>query len=483
MGKLKGFLEFDRIDESQVNPSERIKNYSEFTISPSPEELSKQGGRCMDCGVPFCHSGCPLGNLIPDFNDLVYNNKWKEALDVLHSTNNFPEFTGRLCPAPCEAACVLGIIDPPVSIELIEKHIVEKGFSKNWITPKIPSKRTGKKVAVVGSGPAGLAAAQQLNSVGHKVTVYERDDKIGGLLRYGIPDFKLEKKIIDRRLEILEKEGVTFKCNVEIGKDIDITDLESKYDSILLCTGSTIKRSLNIPGNNLPGVIQAMDFLTHNNRFVDNQLSDHLECYNAKGKNVIVIGGGDTGSDCIGTSNRHGAKNVINFELASKPPTDRNEENPWPYWPFTLKTSSSHEEGVEREWSILTKEFISDSDNNLIGLETVNVKFDSDKKEFIEIPGSTKTWDCDLVILALGFTGPETDLPNKFNLEINKRGNINSNSNYQTKRDNIFTAGDCRRGQSLIVWAISEGREAAHHIDKFLMGSSNLPQKSSLGDL
>jgi len=437
----------------------------------------------MDCGVPFCHSGCPLGNLIPDFNDLVYNNKWKEALDVLHSTNNFPEFTGRLCPAPCEAACVLGIIDPPVSIELIEKHIVEKGFNENWIVPKVPSKRTGKKVAIVGSGPAGLAAAQQLNSVGHKVTVYERDDKIGGLLRYGIPDFKLEKNVIDRRLEILKKEGVNFKCNVEIGKDIDITDLESKYDSILLCTGSTIKRSLNIPGNDLPGVIQAMDFLTHNNRFVDNQLSDHLECYNAKGKNVIVIGGGDTGSDCIGTSNRHGAKNVINFELASKPPTDRNEENPWPYWPFTLKTSSSHEEGVEREWSILTKGFISDSDNNLIGLETVNVKFDSDKKEFIEIPGSTKTWDCDLVILALGFTGPETDLPNKFNLEINKRGNINSNSNYQTKRDNIFTAGDCRRGQSLIVWAISEGREAAHHIDKFLMGSSNLPQKSSLGDL
>ena len=483
MGKIKGFKEYDRIDEKYIPVRKRLKNYKEFTISPKKTELKSQAARCMDCGVPFCHSGCPLGNLIPDFNDLVYNNKWKEALDVLHSTNNFPEFTGRLCPAPCEAACVLGIIDPPVSIELIEKHIVEKGFNENWIVPKVPSKRTGKKVAIVGSGPAGLAAAQQLNSVGHKVTVYERDDKIGGLLRYGIPDFKLEKNVIDRRLEILEKEGVNFKCNVEIGKDIDITDLESKYDSILLCTGSTIKRSLNIPGIDLPGVIQAMDFLTHNNRFVDNQLSDHLECYNAKGKNVIVIGGGDTGSDCIGTSNRHGAKNVINFELASKPPTDRNEENPWPYWPFTLKTSSSHEEGVEREWGILTKGFISDSDNNLIGLETVNVKFDSDKKEFIEIPDSTKTWDCDLVILALGFTGPETDLPNKFNLEINKRGNINSNSNYQTKRDNIFTAGDCRRGQSLIVWAISEGREAAHHIDKFLMGSSNLPQKSSLGDL
>ena len=483
MGKVKGFKEYDRIDEKYVPVRKRLKNYKEFTISPKKKELESQAARCMDCGVPFCHSGCPLGNLIPDFNDLVYNNKWKEALDVLHSTNNFPEFTGRLCPAPCEAACVLGIIDPPVSIELIEKHIVEKGFSENWIVPRIPSKRTGKKVAIVGSGPAGLAAAQQLNSVGHKVTVYERDDKIGGLLRYGIPDFKLEKNIIDRRLKILEKEGVTFKCNVDIGKDIDIPDLESKYDSILLCTGSTIKRSLDIPGIDLPGVIQAMDFLTHNNRFVDNQLSDHLECFNAKGKNVIVIGGGDTGSDCIGTSNRHGAKNVINFELASKPPTERSEENPWPYWPFTLKTSSSHEEGSEREWNILTKGFVSDSDNNLIGLKTVNVKFDSDRKEFIEIPGSTKTWDCDLVILALGFTGPETDLPNKFNLEINKRGNISSNSNYQTKRNNIFTAGDCRRGQSLIVWAISEGREAAHHIDKFLMGSSNLPQKSSLGDL
>ncbi len=384
MGKVKGFKEYDRIDEKYVPVRKRLKNYKEFTISPKNKELESQAARCMDCGVPFCHSGCPLGNLIPDFNDLVYNNKWKEALDVLHSTNNFPEFTGRLCPAPCEAACVLGIIDPPVSIELIEKHIVEKGFSENWIVPRIPSKRTGKKVAIVGSGPAGLAAAQQLNSAGHKVTVYERDDKIGGLLRYGIPDFKLEKNIIDRRLKILEKEGVTFKCNVEIGKDIDIPNLESKYDSILLCTGSTMKRSLDIPGIDLPGVIQAMDFLTH---------------------------------------------------------------------------------------------------NNLIGLETVNVKFDSDKKEFIEIPGSAKTWDCDLVILALGFTGPETDLPNKFNLEINKRGNISSNSNYQTKRNNIFTAGDCRRGQSLIVWAISEGREAAHHIDKFLMGSSNLPQKSSLGDL
>ena len=483
MGKIKGFKEYDRIDEKYIPVRKRLKNYKEFTISPKNTELKSQAARCMDCGVPFCHSGCPLGNLIPDFNDLVYNNKWKEALNVLHSTNNFPEFTGRLCPAPCEAACVLGIIDPPVSIELIEKYIVEKGFSENWIVPRIPTKRTGKKVAIVGSGPAGLAAAQQLNSVGHKVTVYERDNKIGGLLRYGIPDFKLEKNIIDRRLDILEKEGVTFKCNVEIGKDINITELESEYDSILLCTGSTIKRSLDIPGFNLPGVIQAMDFLTHNNRFVDNQLSDHLECYNAKGKNVIVIGGGDTGSDCIGTSNRHGAKNVINFELASKPPNDRSEENPWPYWPFTLKTSSSHEEGVEREWSILTKGFVSDSDNNLIGLETVNVKFDFDKKEFIEIPGSTKTWDCDLVILALGFTGPETDLPNKFNLEINKRGNISSNSNFQTKRNNVFTAGDCRRGQSLIVWAISEGREAAHHIDKFLMGSSNLPQKSSLGDL
>ena len=483
MGKVKGFKEYKRIDEKYIPVRKRLKNYKEFTITPKKSELNSQAARCMDCGVPFCHSGCPLGNLIPDFNDLVYNNKWKEALDILHSTNNFPEFTGRLCPAPCEAACVLGIIDPPVSIELIEKQIVERGFKENWITPKIPNKQTGKRIAIIGSGPAGLAAAQQLNSVGHSITVYERDSKIGGLLRYGIPDFKLEKNIIDRRIDILIKEGIEFKCNIEVGKDLTINDLEKDYDAILMSTGSTIKRSLDIPGNELSGVIQAMDFLSHNNKYVDGVLDKHLDIYNAKGKNVIVIGGGDTGSDCIGTSNRHGAKNIINFELAPKPSSKRDLKNPWPHWPFTLKSSSSHEEGVERKWSILTKKFIGDKNNNIISLQTVNVQFDVEQNKFIEIPNSEKNWDCDLVILALGFTGPENELPNKLNIELNKRGNISSNSNYQTKKNNIFTAGDCRRGQSLIVWAISEGREASYFIDKYLMGSSNLPRKDSFGDL
>ena len=483
MGKVKGFKEYKRIDEKYIPVRKRLKNYKEFTITPKKSELNSQAARCMDCGVPFCHSGCPLGNLIPDFNDLVYNNKWKEALDILHSTNNFPEFTGRLCPAPCEAACVLGIIDPPVSIELIEKQIVERGFKENWITPKTPNKKTGKRIAIIGSGPAGLAAAQQLNSVGHSITVYERDSKIGGLLRYGIPDFKLEKNIIDRRIDILIKEGIEFKCNIEVGKDLTINDLEKDYDAILMSTGSTIKRSLDIPGNELSGVIQAMDFLSHNNKYVDGVLDKHLDIYNAKGKNVIVIGGGDTGSDCIGTSNRHGAKNIINFELAPKPSSKRDLKNPWPHWPFTLKSSSSHEEGVERKWSILTKKFIGDKNNNIISLQTVNVQFDVEQNKFIEIPNSEKNWDCDMVILALGFTGPENELPDKLNIELNKRGNISSNSNYQTKKNNIFTAGDCRRGQSLIVWAISEGREASYFIDKYLMGSSNLPRKDSFGDL
>ena len=367
MGKLNGFTEYSRLSEKYFPVNRRIKNYKEFTIKPKTTELKNQAARCMDCGVPFCHSGCPLGNLIPDFNDLVLNNKWKEALDILHLTNNFPEFTGRLCPAPCEAACVLGIIDPPVSIEMIEKYIVEKGFSEGWIKPVIPRNRTGKKIAIVGSGPAGLAAAQQLNSVGHDVTVLERDNKIGGLLRYGIPDFKLEKKIIDRRINLLKKEGINFKCKIEVGKTKSLKDLESTYDIILLCTGSTIKRELEIEGAYLKGVEQAMDFLTYNNKYVDGQIDSFSNKFNSKGKNIIVIGGGDTGSDCIGTSNRHGAKKIINFEIAKKPPISRNDKNPWPHWPFTFKTSSSHEEGVHREWGILAKRFIGDKNGNLIG--------------------------------------------------------------------------------------------------------------------
>ena len=387
MGKIKGFMEFDRIKEPAIAPKRRIKDYKEFTVAPKNKELEEQGARCMDCGVPFCHSGCPLGNLIPDFNDAVYRNDWKTALTILHSTNNFPEFTGRLCPAPCEEACVLGIVNPPVSIELIEKYIVERGFSEGWIKPQLPEFSTGKTVAVIGSGPAGLAAAQQLNRAGHKVTVFERDNKIGGLLRYGIPDFKMEKKVIDRRLEILIAEGIEFKCNVEIGVTILAKEIEAKYDAVVICTGSTIKRELPIEGANLKGVVQAMDFLPHNNKAVDGQ-HNRLPKYLAKDKNVIVIGGGDTGSDCIGTSNRQGAKSVTNFEIMPKPSDQRTDENPWPYWPFKLKTSSSHEEGSHREWSILTKEFVGDSKGNLKGLKTVEVewkKISGERPKLLEI--------------------------------------------------------------------------------------------------
>ena len=485
MGKIRGFIEYDRLKEPVVDPKKRINNYKEFTIKVNEKKLQDQGARCMDCGVPFCHSGCPLGNMIPDFNDAVYENDWRRALRILHSTNNFPEFTGRLCPAPCEEACVLGIVDPPVSIELIEKYIVERGFLEKWIKPMVPENRTKKKIAIIGSGPAGLSAAQQLNRAGHFVTVYERDNKIGGLLRYGIPDFKMEKNIIDRRLKILIEEGIKFKCNIEVGKTITVNELEDEFDSIVIAVGASIKRSLPIPGSELNGVVQAMDFLPHNNKAVDKQ---HLldERFNAKNKNVIVIGGGDTGSDCIGTSNRHGAKSVTNFEIMPKPSKLRTDQNPWPYWPFKLKTSSSHEEGSHREWSILTKEFIGDKEGNLVGLKTVEVKWEKDennKAKLIENKNSFKEWPCDLALLALGFTGPEKSLPEKFGLEIDQKGNIKSMNKYQTNKSNIFVAGDCRRGQSLIVWAISEGREVAHQVDEYLMGISNLPKKNHSGDL
>jgi glutamate synthase (NADPH/NADH) small chain len=485
MGKLRGFLEYDRIKEEVIDPKKRIDNYNEFTVAPSNEALQEQGGRCMDCGVPFCHSGCPLGNLIPDFNDAVYKNQWEKALHILQATNNFPEFTGRLCPAPCEEACVLGITNPPVSIELIEKYIVERGFAEGWIKPQPPTERTGKTIAVVGSGPAGLAAAQQLNRAGHTVTVFERDNKVGGLLRYGIPDFKMEKNVIDRRLEILEAEGIIFKCNIEIGKDISAEALESDFDVVLLAAGATIKRNLPIPGSELKGVVQAMDFLPHNNKAVDGQLEREAQ-YLATDRDVIVIGGGDTGSDCIGTSNRQGAKSVTNFEIMPKPADGRTEENPWPYWPFKLKTSSSHEEGSHREWSILTKEFVGDADGNVVGLKTVQVrwkKVPGDRPQLIEKEGSEKEWPCDMALLALGFTGPEKTLPEQLGVTFDERGNVKGIKQYQTNKSNIFAAGDVRRGQSLIVWAISEGREAAHQIDTYLMGTSTLPKKEASGDL
>ena len=482
MGKLKGFIEYQRADEKYVSVLERTRNYKEFTLKPSEKKLQDQGARCMDCGVPFCHSGCPLGNLIPDFNDAVYNNQWRKALNILHSTNNFPEFTGRLCPAPCEAACVLGIINPPVSIEMIEKYIVERGFKEGWIKPNIPKKRTGKKIAVVGSGPAGLAAAQQLNKAGHTVIVFERDNKIGGLLRYGIPDFKLEKSIIDRRIDLLKEEGIIFKTNTEVGKNFSIENLK-KFDSVVLCNGATIKRNLPIKGSEFKGIEQAMDFLKLQNEVVDG-IKKTDERLHVKGKNVIVIGGGDTGSDCIGTSNRQGAKSVTNFEIMPKPSSIRSDENPWPFWPFKLKTTTSHEEGIHREWSILTKEFIGDKNGNVKSLKTVAVKWVNNKEgkaELREIEGSEKVWPCDMALLALGFTGHEKSLVNQIGLKTNDKGQLLT-KNYQTSIKNIFSAGDMRRGQSLIVWAISEGREAAVEVDKFLMGSSKLETKEK-GDL
>lgn len=480
MGKITGFMEYKRQDEAYENPAERIKNYSEFTIALQQSRLEDQGARCMDCGIPFCHSGCPLGNLIPDFNDKVYRGKWKEAAEILHKTNNFPEFTGRLCPAPCEEACVLGINEDPVSIENIEKNIVETAFKEGWIKSNPPKIRTGKTVAIVGSGPAGLAAAQQLNRAGHTVTVFERDEKVGGLLRYGIPDFKMEKHIIDRRLKVLEEEGIIFKTNAHVGVNVNAQQLQKDFDAILLCGGATIRRKLPVDGADAKGIYQAMDFLKQNNQYVDG-LVEFEEVISAKDKKVIVIGGGDTGSDCIGTSNRHGAVSVTNFEILSKPTVGRPAHQPWPYWPMKLKETSSHQEGVERFFSISTKKFVSDVHGNLTGLKTVEVEWifkEGERPQLKEIPNTEKLWECDLVLLALGFTGAEKTLADEFGLEMDFRSNIKATTkDYATNKSGIFTAGDMRRGQSLIVWAISEGRQAAHHVDAYLMGTSNLPLK------
>jgi len=484
MGKVTGFLEFDRKDESYIAPEKRIKNYKEFTVPLEESELKKQGSRCMDCGIPFCHSGCPLGNLIPDFNDAVYKGRWKEAAGILHSTNNFPEFTGRLCPAPCEEACVLGINEDPVSIENIEKNIVERAFEEGWIVPQPPQERTGKTVAVIGSGPSGLATAQQLNRAGHTVTVFERDAKVGGLLRYGIPDFKMEKSVIDRRIEVLVEEGITFTTNAHVGKDVSVETLKNDFDAIVLCGGATVRRSIPIKGAHLKGVYQAMDFLKQNNERQDG-ISEWDELIMATDKKVIVIGGGDTGSDCIGTSNRHGATSVTNFEILNKPTVDRPTAQPWPYYPMRLRTSTSHKEGVDRVFSISTKEFIGDVNGNLTGLITSEVEWvtaPSGRKELKEIPGTEKQWECDMAFLALGFTGPEKTLIDQLDLDTDMRGNIKG-TNYATNVAGVFTAGDMRRGQSLIVWAISEGRQAAHHVDAYLMGSSQLPLKDEESDL
>jgi glutamate synthase (NADPH/NADH) small chain len=480
MGKTTGFLEYKRQDESYIAPEKRIENYKEFTIALEEGKLKDQGARCMDCGIPFCHSGCPLGNFIPDFNDKVYKGKWKEAAEILHKTNNFPEFTGRLCPAPCEEACVLGINEDPVTIENIEKNIVERAYNEGWIVASPPKVRTEKTIAVIGSGPSGLAAAQQLNRAGHTVTVFERDEKVGGLLRYGIPDFKMEKNVIDRRVRVLEDEGIIFKTNAHVGDNVDANVLKKDFDAIVLCGGATVRRSIPIPGADLKGVTQAMDFLKLNNQYVDG-LVDFGAVISAENKNVIVIGGGDTGSDCIGTSNRHGAKSVSNFEILSKPSEGRPAHQPWPYWPMKLKTTSSHEEGAERVFSVSTKAFIGDSKGNLKGLKTVEVEWvfkQGERPQLIEVEGTEKEWECDLALLALGFTGAEKTLADQFGLDMDFRTNIEATTkDYKTNIPGIFAAGDIRRGQSLIVWAISEGRQAAYHVDVYLMGESHLPLK------
>jgi glutamate synthase (NADPH/NADH) small chain len=475
MGSIEGFLNVERNLPESEKPEVRIDNYKEFYKPHNKELTTQQASRCMDCGVPFCHNGCPLGNLIPDFNDAVYNNQWEKATRILLATNNFPEFTGRICPAPCEGSCVLGINKPAVAIEHIEKSIIETAFERGYIKPRVSNNRNGKSVGVVGSGPAGLAAADQLNKAGYQVTVYERHEKAGGLLRFGIPDFKLEKWVVERRVELMEQEGVHFELNAEIGKDILANELFSKHEGMVLATGSTIPRDLPIPGRELKGVHFAMDFLTQNNRRVS-KLNYETEDILAGNKNVLVIGGGDTGSDCIGTSNRQGAKSIVQLELLAKPPVGRAVQNPWPEWPLILRTSSSHEEGCEREWSVLTKRFVGNDKGELTGLETVKIKWEENK--FEEIPGTEKTYPCDLAFLAIGFVHTQHDgLIQQLNLNLDNRGNVVSNQ-YQTKIPNVFVAGDMRRGQSLVVWAISEGREAARKLDHYLTEHSALGAKN-----
>lgn len=474
MGDSRGFLKYKRTLPDTRKVLERINDYKEIYTEPSEKLPVEQAARCMDCGVPFCHNGCPLGNVIPDFNDAVYKGEWEKAYQILNETNNFPEFTGRICPAPCEASCVLGINNPAVAIEFIEKSIIETAFNNGWVKPKPPMYRTGQKVAVVGSGPAGLAAAAQLNQAGHTVTVFERNDKVGGLLRYGIPDFKLEKWVLDRRLKIMEAEGIRFKVNMNVGVDISKEELEEQFDATVLCGGSTIPRNLEIPGRNLEGVHFAMDFLEQNNRRVNGEEWVSVdEAIVATGKNVVVIGGGDTGADCVGTSNRQKAKSVSQIELLSKPPSQRDISTPWPLWPMQLRTSSSHEEGCDRQWAILTKEFVGDENGNLKGIKLVDIEWTKDevsgKYQFKEIIETERIIPCDIAFLAVGFLHPKQDgILQQMNIDLDERGNVKSDQKYQTNIENIFAAGDMRRGQSLVVWAIAEGREAANSVNKFL---------------
>jgi glutamate synthase (NADPH) small chain len=488
MGKITGFMEFERIEEGYLPVQERVKNYKEFVIGLDDAQAKKQAARCMDCGTPFCNNGCPVNNIIPDFNDLVFQQDWKRALDTLHSTNNFPEFTGRICPAPCEAACTLNVNDDPVGIKSIEHAIIDRGWHEGWVVPQPPQSKTGKTVAVVGSGPAGLACAQQLARAGHDVTVFEKNDRVGGLLRYGIPDFKMEKHHIDRRVEQMQAEGVTFKTGVlvaELPKDTKVTNwaretiapkaLLDQFDAVVLTGGAEQPRDLPVPGRELSGIHFAMEFLPQQNKV---NAGDKFEKQiRADGKHVIVIGGGDTGSDCVGTSNRHGAKSVTQFELMPQPPEHENKPLVWPYWPIKLRTSSSHEEGCEREFAIATKEFIGEN-GKVTALKSVHVEWKDGK--MVEVPGSEKIYPADLVFLAMGFVSPVGSVLEAFGVDKDARGNAKAGTegekSYVTNVPKVFAAGDMRRGQSLVVWAIREGRQAARAVDEFLMGVSTLPR-------
>ena len=491
MGKPTGFKEFERKTEPYREVTLRLKDYGEiFTGSHDVEHLQTQGARCMDCGVPFCMSanGCPINNLIPEWNDLVYQGQWQRALNRLHKTNNFPEFTGRVCPAPCEGACVLGITNPAVTIKNIEHAIIDRGFEEGWVTAKPPENRTGKAVAVVGSGPAGLAAAAQLNKAGHNVTVYERADRIGGLLMYGIPNMKLGKDIVQRRVDLMHAEGIEFVTGADVGGSGDnavaMNDLVKENDAVLLATGATQPRNLEVPGRELNGIHFAMEFLTANTRsLLDSRLQDG-NYISASGKNVIVIGGGDTGTDCIGTSIRHGCKSLVNFELLPQAPAERAEDNPWPLWPVIHRVDYGHEEGIERfgrdprEYCILTKEFIGDDAGNVTAVKTIEARWTrvDGRWNMEEVAGTEKTWEADLVLLSMGFLGPEHYVSNEVGIDYDDRSNYKAEyGRYSTSVKGVYAAGDCRRGQSLVVWGINEGREAAREIDRYLMGSSNLP--------
>ncbi len=478
MGKITGFIEFDREKQPYRPVKERLKDYRQV-MQPWPvEPLKTQASRCMDCGIPFCHQGCPLGNMIPDWNDLVYRDQWNEAIQRLHATNNFPEFTGTLCPAPCEGSCVLGINEDPVTIKAVELSIIDKAWENGWIKPEVAKSKTGKKVAIVGSGPAGLAAAQQLARAGHDVTVFERADRIGGLLRYGIPEFKMEKSQIDRRMKQMEAEGVTFKTNAYVGDNIPVEQLQNDFDALLLTGGACAARNLPAKGRELKGIHQAMEYLPMQNKLCEGDDKPN-NFINAEGKHVVIVGGGDTGADCLGTANRQGCASVHQLEIMPKPPSSRPEDNPWPEWPRIFRTASAHEEGVERVYSVNTKRFVDDGNGNVRALELVNVEMKNidGRVTFEEVAGSEQELPCDLVLLAMGFLGPEKPgMLEQLGLELDGRGNVIADKlTWMTSVKGVFTAGDMQRGQSLIVWAIAEGRSAASGIDEYLMGSSDLP--------